>query len=114
MQLNVKKCLFDILNAAKSIGQYTHGLTYLDYLADGQVQAAVERKFEIIGEALNRIKKLEASVLESISEPQRIVGFRNVITHGYDVLDSELVWDAVQNHLPVLKQEIEKLLAHPE
>jgi uncharacterized protein with HEPN domain len=113
MQLEVKKCLFDILNAAKHIEQYTRGFDYADYVADGQVQAAVERKFEIIGEALNRIRKLDASVVEGISEHQRIIGFRNVITHGYDVLDSELVWDAVQNHLPMLKQEIEELLTYP-
>jgi len=110
MQLDVKKCLFDILNAAKHIEQYTRGLDYADYLADGQVQAAVERKFEIIGEALNRIRKLDASAIESISEHQRIIGFRNVITHGYDVLDSELVWDAARNHLPMLKEQVERLL----
>ena len=110
MQLEVKKCLFDVLNAAKSIEQFTRRLEYTDYLADGQVQAAVERKFEIIGEALNRIKKLDASVLESISEHQRIIGFRNVITHGYDALDTELVWDAVRNHLATLKEQVERLL----
>lgn len=113
MQLEVKKCLFDILNAAKHIEQYTHVFDYANYVADGQVQAAVERKFEIIGEALNRIKKLDASVVEGISEHQRIIGFRNVITHGYDVLDSELVWDAVRNHLPTLKAQVEQLLENP-
>jgi len=110
MPLEVKKCLFDILNAAKSIEQFTRRLDYTGYLADGQVQAAVERKFEIIGEALNRIKKLDASVLESISEHQRIIGFRNVITHGYDALDTELVWDVVCNHLATLKGQVERLL----
>ncbi|MFH1717347.1 MAG: HepT-like ribonuclease domain-containing protein [Planctomycetota bacterium] len=109
MLLEVKKCLFDILNAAKSIEQFTCRLEYTDYLADGQVQAAVERKFEIIGEALNRIKKLDASVLESISEHRRIIGFRNVISHGYDTLDAELVWDAVRTHLPALKEQVEQL-----
>ena len=53
MQLDVKKYLFDILNAARDIEQYTRGVDYASYIADGQVQAAVERKFEIIGEALN-------------------------------------------------------------
>ncbi|MCX5638406.1 MAG: DUF86 domain-containing protein [Planctomycetota bacterium] len=110
MQLDVKKYLFDILDAAKNIEEYTRGFEYTGYLADSQVQAAVERKFEIIGEALNRIKKLDASVLESISEHQRIIGFRNVITHGYDSLDTELVWDAVRNHLPMLIKQVEQLL----
>jgi uncharacterized protein with HEPN domain len=110
MQLDVKKYLFDILKAAKNIEEYTQGLEYTGYLGDSQVQAAVERKFEIIGEALNRIKRLDSRVPESISEYQRIIGFRNVITHGYDALDTELVWDAVCNHLPTLIKQVEQLL----
>jgi uncharacterized protein with HEPN domain len=113
MPLEVKKCLFDVLNAARDIEQYTCSFDYASYRADGQVQAAVERKFEIIGEALNRLKKLDAAALQSISEHQRIIGFRNAIIHGYDVLDSELVWDAVRNHLPALKRQVEQLLEDP-
>jgi uncharacterized protein with HEPN domain len=78
MQLEVKKCLFDILEASKSIEEYASGLEYRDYLADGMLQAAVERKFEVIGEALNRIKKLDRSILGRISEHERIIGFRNL------------------------------------
>jgi uncharacterized protein with HEPN domain len=110
MQLEVKKCLFDILEASKSIEEYATGLDYRGYLADGMLQAAVERKFEIIGEALNRIKKLENSILGSISEHERIIGFRNVITHGYDAIDPDIVWAAIQNHLPKLSEEIQDLL----
>jgi uncharacterized protein with HEPN domain len=110
MQLDVKKYLFDILEAARNIEEYTQGFEYADYLADGQTQAAVERKFEIIGEALNRIKRIDSRTLESISEHQRIIGFRNVISHGYDALDIELVWDAVCNHLSTLIKQVEQLL----
>ncbi len=73
-------------------------------------QAAVERKFEIIGEALNRISGSDAAILQRISDYQRIIGFRNVISHGYDVVDLEIVWDAVRNYLPVLIREVEELL----
>jgi uncharacterized protein with HEPN domain len=74
-------------------------------------QAAVERKFEIIGEALNRISASDPAILKRISGYRRIIGFRNVISHGYDVVDLEIVWDAVRNHLPVLIREVEELLA---
>lgn len=70
----------------------------------------MERKFEIIGEALIRVKRLDISALDHISEHDRIIGFRNVISHGYDAIDTEIVWDAIQNHLPTLKRETEKLL----
>lgn len=75
------------------------------------VQAAVERKFEIIGEALNRLKHLDETVLAAIPQHGRIIGFRNVITHGYDAIEPELVWDAIQNHLPALGRVVEELLS---
>jgi uncharacterized protein with HEPN domain len=110
MQLEIRKHLFDILQATKNIEEFTRQMTYVDYGANRMVQAAVEREFEIIGEALSRIKKLDSSFLEHISEYQRIIGFRNVITHGYDAIDLELVWDAVKNHLTTLKEEVQELL----
>jgi uncharacterized protein with HEPN domain len=110
MQLEAKKHLFDILEAAGSIEDYTHGLDYSDYRNNGMLQAAVERKFEIIGEALNRIKKSDSAVLAKISEYERIISFRNVISHGYDAVDLDIVWNAIQHHLPRLRQEVEDLL----
>lgn len=110
MRLEVKKHLFDILEAARDIGEYTSELEYSGFIRNGMVQAAVERKFQIIGEALNRIKRLDDSVLQSISEYQRIIAFRNIIVHGYDVIDSEIIWDAIENHLPKLRKEVERLL----
>lgn len=110
MQPEVRKYLFDILEAARSIEHYTAGLMYADYLTNNMAQAAVERKFEINGEALNRIRRLDSSVLARISEPERIIGFRNVISHGYDEIDSEIVWAAIENHLPRLTEEVRVLL----
>jgi len=110
MRPEMKKHLFDILEAARDIEKYTNGLECSDFIKNGMVQAAVERKFQIIGEALNRIKQLDSSILQNISEHQRIIAFRNIIVHGYDVIDSEIIWDAVKNHLPKLKNEVESLL----
>jgi uncharacterized protein with HEPN domain len=73
-------------------------------------QRAVERDFEIIGEALRRIKRIEEHVLETISDRHRIIGFRNILIHGYDTVDEGIVWNAVVNHLPILVREIQELL----
>jgi len=107
---DIKKYLFDVVTAAQSIEQYTADLEFADFAANDMVQAAVERKFEIIGEALSRISRLDDSLLEGISEHERIIGFRNVIIHGYDTIDVDIVWDAVINHLPKLKQQAQQLL----
>ena len=105
-----RKCLFDIIEAGREIQAYTYAITCSDFAASSMIQAAVERKFEIIGEALNRIGRLDQAVLTGISGHQRIIGFRNVIAHGYDAVDSEMVWDAVENHLPKLLADARRLL----
>ncbi len=72
---------------------------------------AVERDFEIIGEALSRIKNTDSELLEKISEHHRIIGFRNILIHGYDVVDEAIVWQAVTNHLPILIREVKEILS---
>lgn len=63
-----RKFLFDIIEAAKDIEVFVAGMTLEDYSADTQVKAAVERKFEIIGEALNRIKRVSPELLSEITD----------------------------------------------
>ncbi len=110
MQHEARKYLFDIVQAANDIQEFTHGLTSAEYIEDVKTQAAVERKFEIIGEALNRVRRLDRGLLAAIPLHERIIGFRNVISHGYDVVAPEIVWDIIQNHLPALKRVVEDLL----
>lgn len=110
LPLETKKCLHDVLQAARDIEQYTRDLDRTGYLANGMVQAAVERKFEIIGEALSRLARSKSPVLENLSDHARIVGFRNVIAHGYDAVDHEIVWEAMGTYLPKLAAEVEHLL----
>ena len=107
---DIKKYLFDVLAASESIDQYTADLDFADFAVNDMIRAAVERKFEIIGAALSRIRRLDEPLLQRISGHERIIGFRNVIIHGYDTIDVGIVWDAVKNHLPKLKEEIEELL----
>lgn len=106
MKNEVRKYLFDILEAVISIENFVGRMVLEDYLENELVQAAVERKFEIIGEALNRIKQNDSEFIEKIPEHHRIIGFRNIIVHGYDSIDQELVWAAIKNHLPRLKETL--------
>jgi uncharacterized protein with HEPN domain len=110
MQDNTRTCLYDILQAASDILEFTRDLVHADYVADAKTQAAVERKFEIIGEALNRIKRIDKPVVAIIPDHERIISFRNIISHGYDIINPVIVWDAVQNHLPSLVRVVQGLL----
>ena len=90
--------------------EFVGKMDFVDYAKSKVTQRAVERNFEIIGEALNRIRKIDEDVLVLITEYYRIIGFRNILIHGYDTVDEMIVWDAAENHLPLLKIEIESLL----
>ncbi len=110
MQLEKQKLLEDIRQAAEAVGRYTQGKSLEDYLADDQLQASVERKFEIIGEALNRLSHLDPDMVEGIEDYRKIIAFRNTLIHGYSAIDSGIVWDIVKTCLPKLQAAIQKLL----
>ena len=110
MKFEIKKYLYDILSAANEIEKFVNNLSFLEYDKNSLVIAGVERKFEIIGEALNKIYIIDSEFIENISEYRRIIGFRNILAHGYDVIENKIVWDAIKNHLPCLKSEVESLI----
>ena len=110
MKDEARKHLIDIFQAAEEIQNFVRGMDFEAYQNSPVTQRAVERNFEIIGEALNRIKNTNDGLLERVSEHQRIIGFRNILIHGYDIVDEAIVWQAVTNHLPILIGEIKEIL----
>ena len=72
------------------------------------LRRGIEREIEIIGEATNRILKLEENI--EIRNARQIVDTRNWVIHGYDKVDDVVIWGIISNHLPKLKEEIENLL----
>jgi len=109
MKLQTRKLLYDIDRAVELIKEFTHTKKFEDYATDALLRSAVERQFEIVGEALNRLKYTDSETLAGISDYQRIIAFRNVLAHGYDVISDEIVWEIVQHRLPILNQEIDRL-----
>ena len=111
MRLEPRKYLYDIKHAADLIGEFTAGKEFPDYQENSMLRAAVERKFEIIGEALSKLSKADSPLISHIGEHARIIAFRNILIHGYTEIDDRLVWDIVMNKLPVLRREVHELLA---
>jgi uncharacterized protein with HEPN domain len=111
MNDETRKNLIDILQAAEEIQNFVCGMDFNAYQDNTVTKRAVERNFEIIGEALNRIKYTDSELLEKISEHHRIIGFRNILIHGYDIVDETIVWQAVTNHLPILVKEVKEILS---
>ena len=112
MQLEARKYLYDIQKAASLLDEFVTGKTFADYQRDAMLRAAVERKFEIIGEAMTQLAKLDKAVTAQITEYQRIISFRNVLIHEYADVDDRLVWDVVETNLPTLVREVDALLGN--
>jgi len=109
MKLEIKKFLYDIKESIESIENYLgEKRDFNIYIADKMLRRAVEREFEIIGEAMNRIEKIDSTI--DISSKTQIINMRNRVIHGYDKIDNEIIWGTIVRHLPKLKQEIESLL----
>ena len=109
MQLEVKKNLHDIMVSIESIEEFTINLkSFSDFKSNKLVRRAVERELGIIGEAVNRIKKIDPDF--AIENERKIVGLRNIVIHGYDKVDDAIVWGVIKKHLPVLKAQVAELI----
>lgn len=110
MSADAKKYLWDVREAARRINRFTLDRSFDDYLCDEMLRAAVERQFEIIGEALSQLSKREPESAKRIPDLARIVAFRNILIHGYATVDDQLVWGVLESQLPVLLQAVETML----
>jgi uncharacterized protein with HEPN domain len=110
MNDETKRRLLDALEACRAIQKFSAGTDYASFLGDELLRAALERKFEILGEALNRAEQSDPELAERLPELRRIIGMRNRIIHGYDVVDEEILWDAVEFKAPILSDQISALL----
>ena len=110
MKLEVKKYLFDIKESIDSIENYLgEKRDFSVYDSNKMLRRAIEREFEIIGEAMNRIEKIDSSI--NISGKKQIISMRNRVIHGYDKIDNEIVWGTIVRHLPKLKEEVGLLIS---
>ncbi len=102
-----------IMEAVERIEDYTKHMSKEDFISAVQVQDAVIRRIEIIGEAAKNVphdfRKKHSSLPWS-----EMVRTRDKLSHGYFGVDLELTWDIVKNDLPALKGKIKKILEEAE
>ncbi len=107
-----RKCLEDLFQAGCNIQEIAKDRTLADYEADVFFRAAVERFFEIIGEAITRLGKIDPALAGRIPDHRKIVSFRNVLSHGYDSIKAGEVWQIVEHDLPGLLAVVDSLRAN--
>lgn len=104
--LDIKTCIdeiFEFLDDRKD---------FFSFKADIKTKKAVQRNFEIIGEAMNRILRVQPDF--PVEHAKKIIGMRNRIIHSYDAISDELIWTTIIRDLPLLKQQIDQLVKNIE
>ena len=109
MPHRIEKYLFDIKESIDSIEEYLGDKRdFFEYQKNKLLRRGIERELEIIGEAINRILKINPDI--EISEAHRIVDLRNWVIHGYDRVDDVIIWGIISRDIPKLKNQVERLL----
>lgn len=110
MRLEAAAALWDAERAARLVTEFVSGRSFEYYESDPMLRSAVERQFEVLGEALNRVKRYDEELASQVPDLAKVVAFRNVIAHGYDVLDNHRVWDYATNFVGALGVQLQDLL----
>ena len=102
--------LFDVREAADAIISFIAPVDFDGCSASPLIQSAVERKFEIIGEALNLLSKSDPALARQVPDLERIVAFRNLLIHGYATVNHARVWAIANELLPGLREAVSDML----
>lgn len=111
MDRKIRKYLADILASIIEMESFMaeRPKEYATFCNDTLFRRGVERNMEIMGEAMNNVLKIDPNI--AITSSRKIVDTRNFIIHAYDSLKPDILWGIVINHIPLLKREVETLLA---
>jgi uncharacterized protein with HEPN domain len=108
MNKNLHKYLWDIKEQIELLEKIGTTFTLESFEKDQLIIHATERCFEIMGEALKRAMMTDENI--AVTDKHKIIGMRNKIAHGYDDIEPNVLWGTIHNHIPILKEEINKLL----
>ena len=111
LPLEVRKYLFDMAQAADLIAEIVAGKEFSEYVANPMLRSAVERQFEIVGEALSQARRGYPELESLITDSSRIIAFRNRLVHGYASVSCETVWGIIEGNLPALREQLKELLS---
>lgn len=104
--------LDDIVESATRVLGYTAGMTYEQFIADRRTHDATLYNLQIIGQASKKVPP-EIRALAPSVDWKRVGDFRNRLAHAYFDLDDEIIWAVIQERLPGLLAEAERLRSDP-
>ena len=111
MKPQLRENLETVTDQGRMIIAFVSGMSFDSYVSDDKTKLAVERSFEIIGEALNRAYKLDPEKIDSIADYRRIISFRNILAHWYDSIEDRIVWGIIEDSLPKLLRDLHAMIS---
>lgn len=99
----------DVVKSLDEVETFCRSKGFQDFQQDRGLQLIVERELEIIGEALARLRRDHPNLAEEVHDIDKIIGLRNILAHGYDILEREILWDIVENKLAALRRDIQRV-----
>lgn len=114
MSRDSAKYLWDAEQAAAKVLRFVVARSFDDYLADEMLRSAVERQLEIVGEALNQLRKIDPDTASRIRDLPQAVALRNVLIHAYATVNDRLVWGVVEQYLRPLHDALKQLMAETD
>lgn len=110
MKRETAKLLHDALSASTEAIDFCKGITRDEFKRDRQLQLAVQKLIEIVGEALRQAEMSEPEAVTGLATLRRAVDTRNRLIHGYASVDFGVVWDIATKRLPELRTQLQSLL----
>ena len=112
-QYDIGECLRDIRDSARLIEEYVDEISEDSFLKDIKCQDAVIRRFEIMGEAARRIMVTDQDWQRSFPgiDLRIIYATRNRFSHGYDSVNTFLVWETATQDVPKLRYKLDQFIA---
>ena len=101
--------LDDVQAACERVSKFTRGMKFDAFIQDDRTYHATLRNLEIIGEAIKNISDETRSKYPQVKW-RKIAGFRDIVAHDYFGVSDEIVWDMIQNEIPLLTKQIEKII----
>jgi len=110
MRLESGAHLWDAAEAARLVHEFTRGKAEADFNSDPMIRSAIERQLEILGEALNRLRRDDPDTSTRVPDLDKVIGMRNILAHEYGDIDYEIVWRAATTGVPALIPVLDELV----
>ncbi len=99
-----------IVEAIDRIFRFREDLSYEEFLNNEMAQFAIIKNFDIIGEAAHHVSKGLRESNDTQIEWRKVIAFRHILVHDYYKVNTEIIWNAIENKLIDMKIEVERIL----